>query len=254
MHGSFLFFTHPSSFTPPPSIHASSWQVCSLASLFSASCARGTRSCLETCFERKYIEVGGSSSLCDNISGIDTVPARQFPLATTAPKTAAISFWLPFLHALQVHAGSHRVEGEVSHNSRQCSSASTVSGSRMQSDPRAVVSRRMGHKARALAALLLLVFARLATAAHSTASQAGDDLPPMNPPVVLQDDPNTPITYEWPSLGPWPLSDDEKALAKAFAADEAAYELSDYPDEYDYSLDPILSTGMDEGIVGHVLP
>lgn len=153
----------------------------------------------------------------------------------------------------------------------------------MQSAPRVVVSRRMGHKARALAALLLLVFARLTTAAHSTASQAGDDLPPMNPPVVLQDDPNMPITYEWPSsgpwplsdddealakafaadeavyvlpdsTGPWPLSDDDEALAKAFAADEAAYVLSDYPDDYDYSLTPMLTTGMDERIVGHVLP
>lgn len=101
----------------------------------------------------------------------------------------------------------------------------------------------MGYKARALAALLLLLSARLATAAHSTASKTGDDLPPMNPPIVLKDDPSTPITYEWPSQGPWPPSDDDEALAKAFAADEAAYVLTDYPDEYDYSLLPVLTTG-----------
>lgn len=91
---------------------------------------------------------------------------------------------------------------------------------------RAVTSSRMAGKARVLAVLLLLVFARLATAVSS--SHNGDNLPPMNPPIILNEDPNTPITYEWPYEGAWPLSDDDDALANAYAADEAAYVLADY--------------------------
>lgn len=75
--------------------------------------------------------------------------------------------------------------------------------------------------ARVLALLLLLAFARLATA--DTTQQQGDIVPPMHPPIILEDDPNLPLTYIWPSADAWPLSDDDDALAKAYAADEAVY-------------------------------
>jgi hypothetical protein len=97
----------------------------------------------------------------------------------------------------------------------------------------------MAHnKARALAALLLLVFARLATAAAPT-SQAGDNLPPMNAPIVLRDDPSTPTTA---------ISDNNEVLSSVFAAaDEAAHSLmTAYPeeeDEYDYSFLPLVTSG-----------
>jgi hypothetical protein len=55
--------------------------------------------------------------------------------------------------------------------------------------------------------LLLLAFARLAGAS----SISGDGLAPMNPPIVKDDDPNTPVTLEWPNEGTWPLSDESEA-------------------------------------------
>jgi hypothetical protein len=71
-------------------------------------------------------------------------------------------------------------------------------------------------RGRVVALLLLLVFARLATA-------GGDNVASMNPPVVRDDDPNTPETYEWAIEGAWPLSDDDDALAKAYAAEDVVY-------------------------------
>jgi hypothetical protein len=72
-----------------------------------------------------------------------------------------------------------------------------------------------------VAVLLLLAFARLATA---NSSHIGDIVQPMNPPVIHDDDLNTPVTYEWPSEGPWPLSDME-VLEAAVTGDDA-YDLA----------------------------
>jgi hypothetical protein len=72
-----------------------------------------------------------------------------------------------------------------------------------------------------VAVLLLLAFARLATA---NSSHNGDIVQPMNPPVIHDDDLNTPVTYEWPSEGPWPLSDME-VLEAAVTGDDA-YDLA----------------------------
>ena len=85
--------------------------------------------------------------------------------------------------------------------------------------------------ARALALLSLLVFARLAAAGSE---HSGEDVPPMNPPIIESDDPNIPVTYSWPSQGAWPLSDDDEALARAYAAEEAAYLYMDILDDLDY--------------------
>lgn len=74
---------------------------------------------------------------------------------------------------------------------------------------------------RVLAVLVLLVFARLAGTAAAAAGAAdsyyttdhslddGSQVSQMNPPVILDDDPATPVTYVWPETEgtPWPLSD-----------------------------------------------
>lgn len=78
--------------------------------------------------------------------------------------------------------------------------------------------------ARVVAVLLLLAFARLATA---ESSQNGDNLSPMNPPIIHSNDPDTPVTYEWPYEGPWPLSDLE-VLEAAPAEDDDPYDLSTF--------------------------
>lgn len=75
--------------------------------------------------------------------------------------------------------------------------------------------------------LLLVVFARLV---------AATDVHGMNPPVILSDDPSTPVTYTWPIDGAWPLSDYDDELAKAYAADEAYYHQA-YGFDEDYYLE-----------------
>jgi hypothetical protein len=78
----------------------------------------------------------------------------------------------------------------------------------MRFTARAVLGKRMLSKGSAAAGLLLLLaFARIAAAS----SHSGDNLPPMNPLIVNDNDPNMPITFEWPNEGPWPLSDASEA-------------------------------------------
>lgn len=78
------------------------------------------------------------------------------------------------------------------------------------------MARQPQARGRVAALLLLLVFARLATA-------DGGNVASMNPPVVRDADPSTPTTYEWAIEGAWPLSDDDDALAKAYAAEDVVY-------------------------------
>lgn len=78
------------------------------------------------------------------------------------------------------------------------------------------MARQPQARGRVAALLLLLAFARLATA-------GGENVASMNPPVIRDDDPNTPTTYEWAIEGAWPLSDDADALAKAYAAEDVVY-------------------------------
>jgi hypothetical protein len=81
-------------------------------------------------------------------------------------------------------------------------------------------------RANVLALLLLLIFAKMASA-------GGDNVDPnLSLTDVDDNDLNTTVPYEWAVDGAWPMSDDDEALSKSYAAD-VVQELYGYLNDLD---------------------